>query len=68
MLSGAWHKDQAGDIGEGAREAARRARIQWLERELDDERAAIEGIDANLADIGTRQGRPDGGAPDGAVG
>lgn len=56
MLSGAWHKDQAGYIGEGAREAARRARIQRLVRELDDERAAIEGIDANLADIGARQG------------
>ena len=27
VLSGAWHKDQAGYIGEGAREAARRARI-----------------------------------------
>jgi uncharacterized protein (TIGR02680 family) len=56
VLSGAWHKEQAGHIGEGAREAGRRARIQWLERELDDERAAIEGIDANLADIGARQG------------
>ena len=46
MLSGAWHKDQAGYIGEGAREAARRARIEQLERELDAERAAIEGLDA----------------------
>ena len=34
VLSGAWHKDQAGYIGEGAREAARRARIRLLEREL----------------------------------
>ncbi len=56
VLSGAWHKGQAGYIGEGARESARRARIQLLERELDDERAAIEGIEADLADIEARQG------------
>ena len=55
VLSGAWRKDQAGYIGEGAREAARRARIESLERELDEERAAIEGIDADLADIEARQ-------------
>ena len=57
MLSGALHKDQAGYIGEGAREAARRARIEQLERELDAERAAIEGLDADLADIEARQDR-----------
>jgi uncharacterized protein (TIGR02680 family) len=56
VLSGAWHKDQAGYIGEGAREAARRARIQSLEHEFDEEQAAIEGIDADLADVGARQG------------
>jgi uncharacterized protein (TIGR02680 family) len=55
VLSGAWHKGQAGYIGEGAREAGRRARIQALEHELDQERAAIEGIDAELADIEARQ-------------
>ena len=55
VLSGAWRKDQAGYIGEGAREAARRARIESLEQELDGERAAIEGIDADLADIEARQ-------------
>jgi len=55
VLSGAWHKDQAGYIGEGAREAARRARIQSLERELREEQAAIEAIDADLADIEARQ-------------
>jgi uncharacterized protein (TIGR02680 family) len=55
VLSGAWRKDLAGYIGEGAREAARRARIQSLERELHQERAAIEGIDADLADIEARQ-------------
>ena len=70
VLSGAWRKDQAGYIGEGAREAARRARIEQRERELDAERAAIEGLDADLADIAARQHRladehrsvpPDGG-------
>ena len=55
VLSGAWRKDRAGYIGEGAREAARRARIELLERELDEERAAIEGIDADLADIEVRR-------------
>jgi uncharacterized protein (TIGR02680 family) len=55
VLSGAWRKDQAGYIGEGAREAARRARIQSLEQELDGERTSIEAIDAELADIEGRQ-------------
>jgi uncharacterized protein (TIGR02680 family) len=55
VLSGAWRKDQAGYIGEGAREAARRARIQVLEHELREERAAIEGIDAELTGIEARQ-------------
>jgi uncharacterized protein (TIGR02680 family) len=55
MLSGAWHKDQASFIGEGAREAARRARIQSLEHELHQEQTAIEAIDADLADIEARQ-------------
>jgi uncharacterized protein (TIGR02680 family) len=57
VLSGAWHKGQAGYIGEGAREAARRTRIEQLERELNAERAAIEGLDADLADISARQNR-----------
>ena len=57
VLSGAWRKAQACYIGEGAREAARRARIEQLERELDAERAAIEGLDADLANIAARQNR-----------
>jgi len=57
VLSGAWHKDQAGYIGEGAREAARRTRIEQLARELDAERAAIEGLDGELAEIAARQNR-----------
>jgi uncharacterized protein (TIGR02680 family) len=55
VLSGAWHKDQAGYIGEGAREAARRARIELLGQELAGEHAAIEAIDADLAGIEARQ-------------
>lgn len=55
VLSGAWHKDRAGYIGEGAREGARRARIQQLEQELGDVRAEIEGIDSALAGLAARQ-------------
>jgi len=55
VLSGAWRKHQAAYIGEGAREAARRARIAQLERELAAERTSIEGIDAARADIEDRQ-------------
>jgi uncharacterized protein (TIGR02680 family) len=55
VLSGAWRKDQAGYIGEGAREAARRARIAVLGQELAGEHAAIEAIDADLAGIEARQ-------------
>jgi uncharacterized protein (TIGR02680 family) len=56
VLSGAWQKSQAGYIGEGAREAARRARIVLLEAELAGERTAIERIDAELTDITARRG------------
>jgi hypothetical protein len=55
VLSGAWRKDQAGYIGEGARETARRARIEELERQLDQEQAAIVGIDTELADVRARR-------------
>jgi uncharacterized protein (TIGR02680 family) len=70
VLTGAWRKDQAGYIGEGAREAARHERIRLLEQELQDEQTAIEGINGDLADIEARQQRlaeehrtvpPDGG-------
>jgi uncharacterized protein (TIGR02680 family) len=57
MLSGAWRKDRAGYIGEGARETARRARLLELERDLDGERTAIAEIDASLADVRARQSR-----------
>ena len=55
VLSGTWRKDRAGYIGEGAREAARRARLGLLERELDEERIAIGRIDADLAAIEARR-------------
>jgi uncharacterized protein (TIGR02680 family) len=55
VLSGAWRKDQAGYIGEGARETARRARIESLGQELAVEHAATEAIDAELAGIEARQ-------------
>ena len=55
VLSGAWSKDHAGYIGEGAREAARRARIDSLEQELAGQRAAIDEIDADLTDIEARK-------------
>jgi uncharacterized protein (TIGR02680 family) len=57
VLSGAWRKHQAGYIGEGAREATRRARLAELERELDGERTVIAQIDTGLADLRARQGR-----------
>ena len=60
VLSGAWHKDQAGYIGEGAREAARRSRIGRLEADLATERVAIARLDAGLADI---EARPAGTRP-----
>ena len=68
VLSGAWRKDQAGYIGEGAREAARRARIQSLEREL----ARGAGRDrGNRRGPGGHRGAAGAarcGAPDGAAG
>ena len=57
MLRGAWRKDSAGYIGEGAREAARRARIAQLSEELQQERTAIGELDAALADVGVRRER-----------
>ena len=57
MLGGAWRKDSAGYIGEGAREAARRARIARLAEELRQERTAICEVDAALADVDGRRDR-----------
>ena len=57
VLRGAWGKDSAGYIGEGAREAARRARIAQLSGELQQERTAIGELDAALDDVGVRRER-----------
>ncbi len=46
-----------GYIGEGAREAARRARIAQLSGELQQERTAIGELDATLDDVGVRRER-----------
>jgi uncharacterized protein (TIGR02680 family) len=57
VLGGAWRKDSAGYIGEGAREAARRARIAQLSAELQQEQTAIGELDAALAGVGVRRER-----------
>ena len=57
VLSGAWRKDSAGYIGEGAREGARRARIARLSEELAQERTAISELETELAELAVRQDR-----------
>jgi uncharacterized protein (TIGR02680 family) len=57
VLGGAWRKDNAGYIGEGAREAARRDRVARLAGELRQERTAIGELDAALAELGMRRER-----------
>ena len=56
VLSGAWRKDYRLHR-RGAREAARRTRIEQLERELEAERVVIEGP-TDPAEIAARQTRP----------
>jgi uncharacterized protein (TIGR02680 family) len=57
LLAGSWQKDTADYIGEGAREAARRARIARLCGELEQERQTISELDAALAEAGARRER-----------
>jgi uncharacterized protein (TIGR02680 family) len=57
VLAGRWRKDAAGYIGEGAREAARRARIARLLAELDQARIAIAGLEEDLAELERRRER-----------
>jgi len=57
VLAGGWHKDAAGFIGEGAREAARRARIASLTEELARARAAIAEIGTALTELERRRER-----------
>ncbi|MFC3451392.1 TIGR02680 family protein [Amycolatopsis speibonae] len=52
VLSGAWHKDKAGYLGEGAREAARRERVRRLREEgtrLDRRLAELTDAENSLA-------------------
>src|SRR5437773_7790115 len=48
VLAGAWRKNAAGYIGEGAREAARRDRIARLTVELAEVNAAIATLDESV--------------------
>ena len=57
VLAGSWHKDAAGHIGEGAREAARRDRIARLTGELEEVTDEIGALDAALGDLGSRRDR-----------
>jgi uncharacterized protein (TIGR02680 family) len=57
VLAGAWGKGAPGHIGEGAREAARRAKIASLGAELARARTAIAEIDAALAELAGRRER-----------
>ncbi len=55
VLGGTWHKDSARYIGEGAREAARRARIAGLRVELAETRARIDGLTEELRVLAMRR-------------
>src|SRR5215469_10458581 len=57
VLAGAWHKDAAGYIGEGARETARRDRIARLPVELAALNAAIAALDEALGELDSRKGQ-----------
>ncbi|MBO2456373.1 TIGR02680 family protein [Actinomadura violacea] len=54
-LAGSWRKDAAGFIGEGAREAARRARIAELRSALAETRARISALEAELGELAARR-------------
>ena len=55
VLAGAWRKDAAGYIGEGAREAARRDRIARLTVELAEVNAAIAALDESVRELDRRK-------------
>jgi uncharacterized protein (TIGR02680 family) len=57
VLAGAWHKDVAGYIGEGARETARRDRIARLTIELAEVNAAITALDGAIGELDRRKGQ-----------
>ncbi|MEU4225548.1 TIGR02680 family protein [Nonomuraea sp. NPDC026600] len=55
VLAGSWHKDSADYIGEGAREAARRARLAALRAELERVDRRITALREELAALVVRQ-------------
>jgi uncharacterized protein (TIGR02680 family) len=55
VLSGSWHKDAAVYIGEGAREAARRARLAELRTELAVLDARLGELAAETVELAARQ-------------
>ncbi|TDC06957.1 TIGR02680 family protein [Actinomadura bangladeshensis] len=55
VLAGSWRKDSADFIGEGAREAARRARIARLRADLAETRARIAALGTELDDLAARR-------------
>ena len=57
VLAGSWQKDTAGYIGEGAREATRRARIARLSAELAQEWETINNLDTALDEVAVRRER-----------
>ena len=57
VLTGSWHKDAAGHIGEGARETARRERITQRTAELAEVNDALTALDEALGELDGRKGQ-----------
>ncbi len=55
VLTGSWHKESAGYIGEGAREAARRVRLEMLQAELARIERQLRELAASAAELVGRQ-------------
>ncbi|WP_225730446.1 MULTISPECIES: TIGR02680 family protein [unclassified Nocardia] len=55
VLRGSWHKAAAAYIGEGARETARRARLERLNAELQQVEARLETLAATAIELADRQ-------------
>ncbi|WP_235037181.1 TIGR02680 family protein [Actinomadura sp. K4S16] len=55
VLGGSWRKDSADFIGEGAREAARRARIARLRADLTETRSRIAALGVELDRLAARR-------------
>lgn len=55
VLGGSWRKDSADFIGEGAREAARRARIARLHDDIAETRSRIEALRTELDALAERR-------------